>query len=60
MKYKEWDRVVHDAHGVGTVQVAGINGFCRVAFDNGTIVIVKTSELEKYFEVKKWQSLKNG
>ena len=53
MKFIEGDRVVHDAHGVGTVQVAVINGCCRVAFDNGTIVIVKTSELAKYFEVKK-------
>ena len=53
MNFKTDDRVVHDAHGVGTVQIAGINGCCRVAFDNGTIVIVKTSELAKYFEVKK-------
>ena len=53
MSYKNGDRVVHDAHGVGTVQVIGGNGFYRVVFDNGTIVIVKTSELSKYFEVKK-------
>jgi len=53
MDFKSNDRVVHDAHGVGTVQEAGINGWCRVAFDSGTIAVVKTSELEKYFEVKK-------
>jgi len=53
MKFKSDDRVVHDAHGVGTVQEAGINGLCRVAFDSGTIAIVKTSEPSRYFEVKK-------
>jgi len=53
MSYKNGDRVVHDAHGVGTIQVIGINGLCRVAFDNGTIAVVKTSELARYFEVKK-------
>ena len=49
MNYKNGDRVVHDAHGVGTVQEAGVNGWCRVAFDNGTIAVAKTNELAKYF-----------
>ncbi|MFA5659527.1 MAG: hypothetical protein WC900_09630 [Oscillospiraceae bacterium] len=53
MNYKYGDRVVHDAHGVGTIQEAGINGLCRVAFDSGTIAIIETSELSMYFEVKK-------
>ena len=49
MNYKYGDRVVHDAHGVGTIQEAGINGLCRVAFDSGTIAIIETSELANYF-----------
>jgi hypothetical protein len=47
MNYKNGDRVVHDAHGIGTVQIAGVNGWCRVAFDNGNIRVVKTSEVNK-------------
>jgi hypothetical protein len=53
MKFYSGDRVVHASSGSGTVQVAGINGLCRVAFDSGTIAVVKTSELAKYLEVKK-------
>jgi hypothetical protein len=53
MNFKANDRVVHDIYGIGTVQIAGVNRWCRVAFDNGTIAIVKTNELAKYFEVKK-------
>lgn len=47
MNYKDGDRVVHASSGSGTIQVAGINGVCTVAFDNSTIAVVKTSELSR-------------
>ena len=53
MKFKTGDRVVHAIHGVGTVQIVGVNGWCRIVFDNGTIAIVKTSELAKLIQLPK-------
>jgi len=47
MKYVTGDKVVHDVYGLGTIQVAGINGVCRVAFKNGSVKVVKTSELHR-------------
>lgn len=47
MKYVTGDKVVHDVYGLGTIQVAGINGVCSVAFDNRNIRVVKTSELSR-------------
>jgi hypothetical protein len=47
MKFHSGDRVIHASSGPGTIQVAGINDVCTVAFDNGNIRVVKTSELKK-------------
>lgn len=52
MQYKTDDRIVHEVHGIGTIQTVGVNGLCRVAFDNGTITVIKTDELSKYYEAK--------
>jgi hypothetical protein len=52
MKYVTGDKVVHDVYGVGTIQVAGINGVCSVTFKSGSVKVVKTSELHKAMETK--------
>jgi|WetSurMetagenome_2_1015567.scaffolds.fasta_scaffold00711_36 hypothetical protein len=52
MTFKTGDKVVHTIHGVGTIQVMGVNGLCRVAFDNGSIAVIKTIELSKYYGAK--------
>jgi hypothetical protein len=39
MNYKDGDRVVHASSGSGTIQVAGINGVCSVAFDKAVTML---------------------
>jgi hypothetical protein len=51
MKFNSGDEIVHDVYGAGTVQVAGINGVCTVVFKNGSVKVVKTSDLHKRFKV---------